>query len=193
MAKDHESFKSFDEWSESRGGGMQARGSGGPPQSRPGGYGGGGRGGHNAPDPLVGYLAGGYFDQGGHLKPEIFIDWPKKMTDALSQAKPKATKNSLRAFYSMLRMAKNQFDSRTTRGEDAWGDTKTQLLKLRTAAQYQGTRGVISRLCQERFLNNNIDLVLKEGTNPEQFAKYFNGFVEHFQAVIAYLPERAER
>jgi len=193
MAKDYESFKSFDDWSGSRAGGGQAA-RGGSQQSRSGGgYGPRAGRGSGGADPLTDYLAGGYFDQAGHLKPEIFIDWPKRMTDALAQAKPRATKNSLRAFYSMLRMAKNQFDSQTTRGEDAWGDAKTQLLKLRTAAQYQGTRGVISRLCQEQFLDKNIDLVLAKGTDPSQFAKYFNAFVEHFQAVIAYLPERAER
>ncbi len=136
---------------------------------------------------------GGYFEEGGHPRKEIFIDWARNMTAALASERIKATKNSLRAFYSMLRMAKNQFDSNKTDPNAAWGDAKANLYRLRVAAQYQGTRGVISRLCQEKFLNDNIDLVLKEGTDVEKFTKHFNAFVEHFQAVIAYLPERAER
>jgi CRISPR type III-A-associated protein Csm2 len=195
MPKDYESFKSFAELSGPQQGGG-GRGHSGHSQSQPGGrssQSSGGRGGGFGPDPLQGYLAGGYFEPSGHLRKEIFIDWAKSMTDALAQAKPKATKNSLRAFYSMLRMAKNQFDAQKADREAAWGDAKAQLYRLRTAAQYQGTRGVISRLCQEKFLNDNIDLVLKEGTNLDQFTKYFNAFVEHFQSVIAYLPERAER
>ena len=79
-----------------------------------------------------------------------------------------------------------------TSPDTAWGDAKSQLYKLRVAAQYQSTRGVISRLCQD-FLNANIDAVLQEGKDPVLFAKYFNAFVEHFQAVMAYLPERADR
>ena len=139
----------------------------------------------------------GYFDEKNNLLKEIFISWPEKITDALTSKlnKPKATKNSLRAFYSMLRMAKNQFDSQRrdkTLQERAQGDATTQLLKLRTAAQYQSTRRVISSLCQ-RFLNRNIDLVLSKGDTFEHFAANFDAFVEHFQAVIAYLPERAER
>jgi CRISPR type III-A-associated protein Csm2 len=191
MTKDYESFKSFAEM-----GGAQAKsgsgGSGGGRASHA--HSGGGSGsGQGGSDPLNGYLQGGYLDKDGHLRKELFIDWPKAMTDALANANPEATKNSLRAFYSMLRMAKNQFDAHGPDREAVWGDTKTQLLKLRTAAQYQRTRGVISRLCHETFLNRNIDLVLEKGTDPEKFAQNFNAFVEHFQAVIAYLPERSRR
>ncbi len=156
---------------------------------------GGGRRFEGAPDLPENYLAHGYFDEKKNLLKEIFIDWPEALTQSLRQAKPPATKNSLRAFYSMLRMAKNQFDSqrRIQASQDkAWGDTKTQLLKLRTAAQYQSTRRVVSPLCQ-KFLNKNIDIVLDEGKTFDLFAVNFDAFVEHFQAVIAYLPERAER
>jgi CRISPR type III-A-associated protein Csm2 len=167
----------------------------GPPrQGRQGsGSGSGGRGySSNAPTLPKDYLPRRFFDPGGHLLGDIFIKWPMEVTESLSQTKPKATKNALRAFYSMLRMAKNQFDAQRTSPDTAWGDAKSQLYKLRVAAQYQSTRGVISRLCQD-FLNANIDAVLQEGKDPVLFAKYFNAFVEHFQAVMAYLPERADR
>lgn len=194
MTKDYESFKSFAEMAGPQGkpgsGGSISRGTSGQTGGRTqSGY----QGASSDRDPLDRYLEGGYLDKDGHLRREIFIDWAKDMTQALSHTKPEATKNSLRAFYSMLRMAKNQFDAHGADRAAAWGETKTQLYKLRTAAQYQGTRGVISRLCQENFLNRNIDLVLEKGTDPDQFAKYFNAFVEHFQAVIAYLPERSRR
>jgi CRISPR type III-A-associated protein Csm2 len=185
MAKDFESFKSFDQLGGSRGGGKQAA---------PGGQQSGGQ--HRSgstgsrPSQLGNYLAGGYFDEKGHLRPEVFVDWPQKLNSELAKQKQPTTKNSLRGFYSMLRMAKNQFDSQSADRERAWSDAKTQLLKLRTAAQYQGTRQVISQMCQKDFLNDNIDLVLAKGTDPEKFREYFNAFVEHFQAVIAYLPER---
>jgi CRISPR type III-A-associated protein Csm2 len=134
-----------------------------------------------------------YFDDKGHLLRSVFIDWPEAIREALVRAKPPATKNSLRGFYSMLRMAKREFDFDWQRNkkEDAWGNAKTDLYRLRTAAKYQGERKVISPLCRT-FLETNIDAVIEEGTGPENFEKYFNAFVEHFQAVIAYLPERKE-
>jgi CRISPR type III-A-associated protein Csm2 len=146
----------------------------------------------NSPGLPKDYLPRRFFNQQGHLLQELFIEWPVEVTNALAVARPKATKNSLRAFYSMLRMAKNQFDAQRNAPDAAWGDAKTQLYKLRTAAQYQSTRSVISPLCQQ-FLDSNIDAVLQEGKSPELFGKYFNAFVEHFQAVMAYLPERADR
>jgi CRISPR type III-A-associated protein Csm2 len=171
-------FKSFED--------MGSRGHGG---------GGGGRHSDSPPDLPVNYLSKGYFDEKGNLLKEIFIEWPESLTQSLRRTKPPATKNSLRAFYSMLRMAKNQFDAQRRNNamqERAQGDARTQLLKLHTAAQYQSTRRVISSLCQ-RFLNRNIDLVLSKGDTYDNFAANFDAFVEHFQAVIAYLPERAER
>ena len=52
------------------------------------------------PDPAkkLPYLEGGYFDNQGHLRREVFIDWPREKRNEL-----KATKNSLRSFYTMLR------------------------------------------------------------------------------------------
>ena len=179
----------------------QGRGSPGPTQRggsgrpfNPAGGGRGGQGGGRPPDLPENYLANGYFDDKGHLKGEIFIQWPEHITDALTDfsAKPRATKNSLRAFYTMLRMAKTQFDAQRAEPDKAWGSAKTQLYKLRVAAEYQLTRRVISPLCQN-FLFRNIDIVLERGKSFEEFAGNFNAFVEHFQAVIAYLPEKAER
>ena len=131
------------------------------------------------------YLRGGYFDK-GHLRREIFVDWPEK------ELKPKlnATKNSLRAFYTMLRMAKIQFEGQRTNPDKAQEDAKNQLLKMRVGAEYQLTRKVISTNCHD-FLVKNIDEVLQNVGDAESFAKNFNAFVEHFQAVIAYLPEKA--
>ena len=159
------------------------------------GGGGGGRRSDGPPDLPPNYLAKGYFDEKNNLLKEIFIEWPESLTQSLRRTRPPATKNSLRAFYSMLRMAKNQFDSQRrdkAMRERAQGAAQTQLLKLRTAAQYQSTRRVISQLCQ-RFLDRNIDLVLSRGESFDSFAANFDAFVEHFQAVIAYLPERADR
>jgi CRISPR type III-A-associated protein Csm2 len=173
-------FKSFGE--------MSPQGRGNPP-GRPSGRGGGGAPPQGLPD---GYLAHGFLDDKGNLRREIFIEWPESITQSLRSTRPPASKNSLRAFYSMLRMAKTQFDAQQRNLEKATADAKVQLYKLRTAAQYQQTRNVISSLCQ-KFLNKNIDTVLEKGEVADQFAKNFNAFVEHFQAVIAYLPEKAER
>lgn len=139
-----------------------------------------------------GYLSGGYFDAQGNLLKQVFVDWPEAITRSLRESRPPATKNSLRAFYTMLRMAKNQFEAQRNTPDRAMGDARTQLFKLRTAAQYQRTRNVISQLCQT-FLEKNIDNVLNKGTEFDSFENNFNAFIEHFQAVIAYLPERAQR
>ncbi|MGA9056757.1 MAG: type III-A CRISPR-associated protein Csm2 [Terriglobia bacterium] len=134
------------------------------------------------------YLRDGYFDKEGHLRAEVFIEWPEK------ELKPKlnATKNSLRAFYTMLRMAKNQLEGWRGQPDKAREDAKNQLLRMRVGAEYQLTRKVISQVCHD-FLVRNIDEVLKQVGSFENFAKNLNAFVEHFQAVIAYLPEKAER
>jgi CRISPR type III-A-associated protein Csm2 len=181
MSDKGKTYKSFAEMGPPRQAGQQGSGSGG-------------RGGYSSAPPGLpkDYLPRRFFDKENHLLGEIFIKWPQEITDALAMARPKATKNALRAFYTMLRMAKNQFDAQRGSPDIAWGDAKNQLYKLRTAAQYQSTRQVISRLCQE-FLNANIDAVLQEGKDPALFGRYFNAFVEHFQAVMAYLPERADR
>lgn len=191
-----QSYKSFADMN------PQGRGNPGPPErggqarppTPPGGGHGQGYGGRRPSSLPEKYLADGYFDGKGHLRREVFIEWPEHITDALTDfsAKPKASKNSLRAFYSMLRMAKTQFDAQRGDPDKAWGDAKTQLYKLRVAAEYQLTRKVISPLCH-KFLFQNIDKVLEQGKTPEDFARNFNAFVEHFQAVIAYLPEKAER
>ena len=145
-----------------------------------------------------GYLSEGYLDGKGHLLEAVFLPWPEDITKALTdrRLKVKATKNSLRAFYSMLRMAKRQFDSqRSEKDADrdkALGDARTQLYKMRVGAVYQCERGVISPLCQE-FLFDNIDTVLEHKGDFDDFAKNLNAFVEHFQAVIAYLPEKSDR
>lgn len=174
------SFKSFQE--------MTPQGRGNPP-GRSSGF--GGRGG--APPELpIGYLAHGFLDDKGTMLKEIFIEWPESITQSLRASRPSASKNSLRAFYSMLRMAKIQFDAQRSDPAKAMADAKVQLYKLRTAAQYQQTRNVISSFCQ-KFLNKNIDTVIEKGKASAEFAVNFNAFVEHFQAVIAYLPEKAER
>lgn len=167
------SFKSFHELS------PQGRGN-------PSGHGGA------PPDLPAQYLAHGFLDSQGNMLKEIFIEWPEAITRSLRNSNPPASKNSLRAFYSMLRMAKTQFDAQRKNPERATADAKVQLYKLRTAAQYQQTRKVISSLCQ-KFLNKNIDAVLNRDKTAEEFTCNFNAFVEHFQAVIAYLPEKAER
>lgn len=160
-----------------------------------GGRGAGGRGDrerrpdHRQPPPVLEpeYLRGGYFDNKGHLRREIFIEWPEKVL------KPKlnATKNSLRAFYTMLRMAKTQFDRQRGNRDKAQEDAKNQLLKMRVGAEYQLTRKVIGQVCHD-FLIRNIDVVLQPDARFEEFAKNLNAFLEHFQAVVAYLPEKAE-
>lgn len=155
-------------------------------------------GGHGQPrrppdqraQPELPALEGGYFDGQNTLRREIFIEWPQAIAQSLRSIRPPATKNSLRAFYTMLRMAKTQFDAQRGDPQKAQADATTQLYKLRTAAQYQQTRAVISQLCH-RFLTKNIDAVLERGKDFDSFQKNFNAFVEHFQAVIAYLPEKA--
>jgi CRISPR type III-A-associated protein Csm2 len=173
-------FSSFAELSP-QGQGSGGRHGGPPPRGRPG----------DAPELPPGYLAAGYFDQKNNLLKDIFVGWPEAITRSLRESRPPATKNSLRAFYTMLRMAKNQFEAQRRTPDKAMGEAKTQLYKLRTAAQYQRTRNVISPLCQD-FLAKNIDLVDRKGTDFDSFDRNFNAFVEHFQAVIAYLPERAQ-
>jgi CRISPR type III-A-associated protein Csm2 len=139
------------------------------------------------------YLKDGYFDTTNHIRREVFREWPEsEVVPKLRGADVPATKGALRAFYSMLRIAKTQFDRQrrdASKASAALGDAKTQLCKMGVGAVYQCERGVISAVCKE-FLFKNIDTVLAKQADLNDFARNLNAFVEHFQAVVAYLPEK---
>ena len=94
-----------------------------------------------------------------------------------------ATRNSLRAFYTMLREAKRTFDFESSKNHTAaWAALQPALCKMEMLAEYQHKRKVVNDEAV-KFLNDNLREARKN-------YKEFYGFVEHFQSVIAYLREK---
>jgi hypothetical protein len=111
-----------------------------------------------------------YRDANGHLKREVFVDWPKRIAGSLGD-----TRTSLRRAYD--RVAALHF--RLRMGEDPQAVLKPGLGELHRFVEYQCGRGVIKQ-DTKRFIQVHCDAV---GHDP----KKFEGFYQLFQSVIAYL------
>jgi CRISPR/Cas system CSM-associated protein Csm2 small subunit len=128
------------------------------------------------------YLSGGYYE-GENLKCDVYLRWARDKAKDMIKFKPTVSRNSLRSFFTMLRETKRALDYETIRhATEAWGKAESSLCKMEMLGEYQRKRGVINQAALD-FLKQNIREARKGKKN-------LYGFVEHFQAVIAYLPER---
>jgi CRISPR/Cas system CSM-associated protein Csm2 small subunit len=83
----------------------------------------------------------------------------------------------------MLRETKRAFDYESIKHpQEAWGKAESSLCKMEMLGEYQRKRSVVNDVALD-FLKQNIREARKGKKN-------LYGFLEHFQAVIAYLPER---
>ena len=126
----------------------------------------------------VGYLQRGYFDEKGNLLPQVLEDWPQEIAQNLFHANPKMTTSQLRgAFFNEVRRIENKLDA--THDFDA---IKPELLKLKAYAEDRKKKNKVPQLF-EKFIEAN----LRWATRSEK--DFRQGFVNHFECVVAYYPE----
>jgi len=124
------------------------------------------RGGPGLPD---GYPD--YFDSEGNLKCEYVTDLAQAIAERLGREK--LTSHQLRAFYLHLKRLQASLD----RGRP-FKEIYPEICKLKPFAEERSAKGRIPKYFGE-FIRRNVDKAVDQ--------KAFEaGFVEHFQAVVAY-------
>jgi CRISPR type III-A-associated protein Csm2 len=113
-----------------------------------------------------------YFDERGVLREEYVTD----LADQIAQefGRKRLTMHQLREFFRYVRQREGAW--RKGRGYD---EIRVQIKKLKAFAAERSEKGKIPAVFRE-FLDRNVD---KVDDNPKSF---LDGFVEHFQAVVAY-------
>lgn len=123
------------------------------------------------------YLAGGYFDEQGNLR-ERYI---AKDGDAdiiakqLGWARPAMTNHQLRRFYGHVRAAANRLDM-----TENFSAVYINLKKLDPFVSEAKGKGKIPDLFYD-FVIKNIKVI-----RPDHKEDFTKGFLEHFQAVVAF-------
>ena len=121
-----------------------------------------------------------YFDAEGVLKPEFVTTEAKRIADALGQARPKMTMHQLRAFYQHVKRQEGAL-----KNGRALGEVLIEIAKLKPFANERANKEKIPPDF-ELFISRNVATVNDEKT-------FLKGFVEHFQAVVAYCSGTLER
>lgn len=124
------------------------------------------------------YLKDGYFNDSGYLREEIYTTEATRVAGVLSSKN--MTSAALRRFFNKLR----GIDSRFKSGSD-FEEIKPGLYAFQRDVAYAVGRGVVPEEFRQ-FINTNIRLAIID-------PKHFKGFVEHFQSVLAYFKESANR
>lgn len=114
-----------------------------------------------------------YFDADGILKCEYLTDRAEKIAQAFGRAKPKLTPHQLRAFYQHVKRQQGAL-----RNGRPFREVRVEICKLKPFATERAEKDKIPAEFKE-FICRNVDQVKDEKT-------FVDGFVEHFQAVVAY-------
>jgi CRISPR type III-A-associated protein Csm2 len=148
-----------------------------PPTQRRGPSGGPTRGGGSQRDWREGYLSQGYFDTSEGGNPYLRVDLVTTTAQEIAQALGRRMKSAqLRQFYNYVRNLE-----RRLRGGTEFQLLVPEIAKLKGAAQNRVTRGV-APFEFAAFIDRNVDQSVKGARD------FRDGFVPHFQAVVAYLP-----
>jgi len=123
----------------------------------------------------AGYLKNGYFDDKGNLLPAVVIDWPQQIAkmfdkDGLQTAQ-------LRKFFAEVRLIEGQLMA----GKD-FNNLKPRILKLSAYAFDSNKKGKAPDVFKEFFERN----IKWASANSKGFLE---GFVHHFECVVAYFPK----
>jgi CRISPR-associated protein Csm2 len=119
------------------------------------------------------YLAQGYFDEKGFLYIDLITDTAEKVAKALGNSNPSLTSNQLRKYFTHAKSAQNSLKL-----IGSYDDVKVNIHKLKSfAAEAVGKKKVPETF--HKFIVKNLSCV----TDEKSFNK---GFMEHFQAVVAY-------
>ena len=119
-----------------------------------------------------GYLNSGYFDEKGHLRPELLTTTAIAVARALKQAG--LTSGQLRDFWGMTLWAKRRLEM-----DVSFEEVVVDIYKLEPKAAYAAGRNVAPRLFKD-FIDKNVALAVRS------IKEFGEGFYEHFQAVVAY-------
>jgi CRISPR/Cas system CSM-associated protein Csm2 small subunit len=126
----------------------------------------------------AGYLANGYFDEKGNILPAVVIDWPKEIAQKLDNSHPGMNTAQLRKFFGEVRRIEVQIN---------WGKSfdslKGRIIKLDNYAAEAQQKGKVPLLFRQ-FIECNLKWAVKDQKS------YLDGFVQHFEGVVAYFPKR---
>jgi len=116
-----------------------------------------------------------YFDPEGILKCEYLTELPEKIARAFGSAKPTLTPHQLRAFYQHVKRQQGAL-----RNGRPFREVMVEICKLKPFATERAEKQP-AKIPPEfkEFICRNVDKVKDEKT-------FLDGFVEHFQAVVAY-------
>jgi CRISPR/Cas system CSM-associated protein Csm2 small subunit len=121
-----------------------------------------------------------YFDTDGLLKPEYVTTLAEEIAGTLGSQSPKMTMHQLRSFYSHVKLQEGAL-----KANRPFKAVFVEIAKLKPFASERANKGKVPRYFED-FIVRNVDKVKDKDT-------FLNGFVEHFQAVVAYCAGTLER
>jgi len=135
-----------------------------------------------APEPSLdklwpGYLAGGYFDSAGNLKPEhVERDRILPLLKAMDEARPRLTMHQARRFFQHCRGIEARLRSKAS----TWAAEEAAFRKLDVAAAdaFGKKDSKIPRIFHD-FIKKNVSAVRTEKS-------FLQGFLPHFEALIGF-------
>jgi len=119
------------------------------------------------------YLKDGYFDQNNCLYEELLTTIADQIASAFSSSYPKLKNHQLRRFYQHARAAENRLKM-----THDWPCVNVDIKKLKAFVAEAKGKGKVSEVFYE-FINMNLDNIKDEKS-------FLQGFLEHFQAIVAY-------
>lgn len=114
-----------------------------------------------------------YFDSDNLLKPEFVTNLAEDIARNLGNERPKMGMHQLRAFYGHVKLQEGALE----RGR-AFKEVLLEIKKLKPFASERANKEKVPKYFEE-FIARNVDKVVDKHS-------FVDGFVEHFQAVVAY-------
>jgi CRISPR/Cas system CSM-associated protein Csm2 small subunit len=114
------------------------------------------------------------------LKTELLTTLAERIAGELGAARPKMTMHQLRGFYQHVKLQEGALKSGRP-----FAQVLVELTKLKPIARERTAKGKIPE-CFEQFIVRNVDKVKDRDA-------FLSGFVEHFQAVVAYCAGTLEK
>jgi len=127
------------------------------------------------------YLRGGYFDQQGHIRPEIINVDALRAAMELSNANPKLSNSQLYLFLVKLRSIEVRLDAGTE-----FEEMRAEVASLSPAAAGAFNRKVAPRVFWT-LMDKNVELALKSER------AFREGFLQHFKSIVQYYPRQTGR
>lgn len=126
----------------------------------------------------------GYYDSNNHLTREIIVEEAVKEADRFAVTDPPLKMSALRRFFHRVRAIEARYRARSdSEGrQKAFETIRPELDQLLPAVTYSTNRKVVPPVFKD-FLTHHVELATR---SPQDF----EGFVVHFQSVVAYSKAR---